>query len=143
MQFPITIGLHRSFLLRSGIVLVALAAVAVVCRSSWPMVAKALTLCALALGGCLAWHRSNPSVTALRLSGEGGIECRLAGEGDFHKACLQGSTVVHPWLTVIRLSTGRRHEVVVCPDAIDADDFRRLRVWLRWKAKFSASPDDA
>lgn len=143
MQFPITIGLHRSLFLRYGIALVALAAVAEVILSPWPMVAKASSLCALVVGGGLAWRTSNPSVKALRLTGDGGIECRLAGEGNFQKARLQGAAVVHPWLTVFRLNTGRCYRVVLCPDAIDADDFRRLRVWLRWKAKFNASPGDA
>jgi toxin CptA len=47
-----------------------------------------------------------------------------------------GCTYVTTYLTIINLrqSGGRmaRH-VTLLPDSLNADDFRKLRVWLRWK----------
>ena len=45
-------------------------------------------------------------------------------------------TVVYPWLVVLRLGLddGRWVTVVVWPDSTTAENFRRLCVWLRWKA---------
>lgn len=44
-------------------------------------------------------------------------------------------TVVTPWLTVLQLRaepTGARYRLVILPDSMDTEDFRRLRVWLKW-----------
>jgi hypothetical protein len=41
------------------------------------------------------------------------------------------------FLTVLNLARGddrRRISVLILPDGIDTDEFRRLRVWLRWRA---------
>jgi toxin CptA len=52
------------------------------------------------------------------------------------------STFVSALMTVVNLRAdperGLLHAVIF-PDCVNADDFRRLRVWLRWKA-LSASP---
>jgi toxin CptA len=48
-----------------------------------------------------------------------------------------GSSFVSPVLTVLNLrsETGRaRHHVLVAADSVDANGFRRLRVWLRWRS---------
>ena len=51
------------------------------------------------------------------------------------------STFVMPWLTILNL---RRHgdsavkRVALLADSLDADDFRKLRVWLRWKENVAA-----
>jgi toxin CptA len=40
-----------------------------------------------------------------------------------------------PWLTVLNLKLpGKRlvRHVILLPDALDENEFRRLRVWLRW-----------
>lgn len=49
-------------------------------------------------------------------------------------------SVVTPYLTIIRYEPKDAHwmqrlfssYVIVFPDAVDAENFRRLRVWLRW-----------
>jgi toxin CptA len=47
-----------------------------------------------------------------------------------------GTTYVTPYLTVLNLrghgERGARH-VTLLPDSLHAEDFRKLRVWLRWK----------
>lgn len=45
------------------------------------------------------------------------------------------SSFVTPWLTVLHLKPAQRWlpvHVVLLPDMLDADEFRRLRVWLKW-----------
>jgi toxin CptA len=45
-------------------------------------------------------------------------------------------TYVKPYLTVLDLQSadGRAiRRIVLVPDSLHAEDFRRLRVWLRWK----------
>ena len=52
------------------------------------------------------------------------------------------STYVASFLTVINLrekSAGKRRHVVLCPDGVDPEDFRKLRVWLRWHRDAPAS----
>ncbi len=47
---------------------------------------------------------------------------------------LPGSLVT-PWLTVLNLlPEGARYacSVIILPDSLDAESFRRLRVWLKW-----------
>jgi len=71
-----------------------------------------------------------------------GIEIDAAGQwratlrnGKIVPLTLLGSSTVTPWLTVLNLRKAgrwRARHVVILPDAIDATDFRRLRVCLRW-----------
>jgi toxin CptA len=52
------------------------------------------------------------------------------------EARLAESSVVLPGCTVMRLgfeSRRRQHSLVVLPDSLPAEDYRRLRVWLRWR----------
>jgi toxin CptA len=49
---------------------------------------------------------------------------------------IAGSSFVSPLLTVLNLRTGIGHgarTVLIASDSLDADSFRRLRVWLRWR----------
>ena len=49
---------------------------------------------------------------------------------------IEPRTTVMPWLTVLllRSSDGRRLSLTLLSDALAEDDFRRLRLWLRWIA---------
>ncbi len=47
-----------------------------------------------------------------------------------------GSTYVISFLAILNLKrtdSGRITRAVILPDSLDAEDFRKLRVWLRWK----------
>ncbi len=75
------------------------------------------------------------SLIGLRLD----ADCRCEFQtrtGAWHEAALLGSSFVAPHLTVLNLKPagGRlaRH-LVIFPDAVNAEDFRRLRVWLKWR----------
>ena len=46
-----------------------------------------------------------------------------------------GSTYVTSFLTILNLKvidSGRNTRAVILPDSLNAEDFRKLRVWLRW-----------
>jgi len=49
-------------------------------------------------------------------------------------AVIDSSSYFHPWLVILRasLSSGRIYSLVIFPDAMDADQFRQLRVRLRY-----------
>lgn len=80
--------------------------------------------------------RAADSIIALQVEEGGRLWVRTAGEG-WCAATLHDSTFVHPWLTVLSVQTHARYfprHAVIVADGVDAEDFRRLRVWLRWRA---------
>lgn len=99
---------------------------------------------ALALLGSLAWYlvrhawgRRSTAVEELELATDGSFSVRLRG-GAFVPAVVRDHSVVLPWLATLQLGLdGRRHDLalVLLPDMLPADDFRRLRSWLRWGRK--------
>jgi toxin CptA len=55
--------------------------------------------------------------------------------GEWHECSLSGDSYVSAWLTIVLLKIDKKRFprcAVITPDNVDADDFRRLRVWLRW-----------
>lgn len=55
--------------------------------------------------------------------------------GVWNRVDILASTFVSPWLVVLHLrQEGRRRPmyVMLLPDMLSSDEFRRLRVWLRW-----------
>jgi len=146
VQFPVTIGLHRSFLLDRVVLLVALAAslfIGFYPGSPWLLLGL-LVLVWLLAG--FAWWRLALPFASLRLASDGGIEGRLQGCSEFSPLlCLPGATV-HPWLTVLYLKPENGGMTRVLPVTIDStgpDEFRSLRIFLRWQTRFSVSDDAA
>lgn len=75
------------------------------------------------------------AIIAFRL----GADCKCAFQirrGDWVEASLLGTSFVSPYLTVLNLKPeyGRfaRH-IVLLPDSLEKEEFRQLRVLLRWK----------
>jgi len=55
-------------------------------------------------------------------------------DGAVNKAKLHHSIFVHPWLSIISLTFGKRREYFIfTPETLNADQFRRLRVRLRFQ----------
>ena len=101
----------------------------------------AVLLTAVLLGS--AWHTLRRhgfrtllhSLIALRLDADCRCEFQTRA-GAWHEAALLGSSFVAPYLTVLNLkpAEGRlMKHLVIFPDAVNAEDFRRLRVWLKWR----------
>ena len=141
MQFPIIVGLHRSpFLERLLLASAGLASLLVI---AWP---RSTLIQASILAGAwgvaaIAWWRLRQNPCRLRLERDGSLALASAGEGcDFGAVRLLPGATVHPWLTVfqVELADGRRRAVLATVDNLPAVDFRRLRVFLRWRAGFSA-----
>lgn len=113
--------------------LLALAAVALFIADlamGWRMVG----LAALALGTFVSLR---PRTAArLRCHEDGRLE--LWDRGAWRETAPQAGMVVLPGLTVLRLrpeGLGRSLSVVALPDSLPAEELRRLRVWLRWRAR--------
>ena len=77
------------------------------------------------------------AIVALTLTDE--MSCTLTTNSGQSIACsLSDSTFAAPYLTVINLQPVDRffmRSVVILPDSMDVEEFRRLRIWLRWKWK--------
>ena len=59
-----------------------------------------------------------------------------ARHGAWSDYAVLGNTYVAPYLTVMNLRQTDSHalkRIVILPDSLDAEEFRKLRVWLRWK----------
>ena len=56
--------------------------------------------------------------------------------GTWTEYAVLGNSYVAPNLTVINLQHTRsdaKKRITILPDSMNADDFRKLRVWLKWK----------
>lgn len=78
---------------------------------------------------------ANNALVALELSDE--MQCTfITYSGESIACAILGSTFVAPYLVVLNLKLAENFfmcSVVILPDSIDAEEFRQLRVWLRWK----------
>jgi len=123
----------------------ALAAAAV----ALPAAAAAIVAAGLALSAFeharRSLHRSPLAIAGLELDADGRVA--VAGPaGLWEDARVLDAAVPAPWLAllVVRDASGRRRTALVLPDAVAADAFRRLRVWLRWRVPAGAqSPPGA
>jgi hypothetical protein len=139
------IDLHPSRALACALALAhaAAAAAAMAALAQWygcVLVAVALLANACWTLRCHALLRAPRAVVALDFRGE--CECSITRRAGSRLACrVQGSSYVSTRLVVLHLEeSGRRrpYYVVLAPDSIAPDCFRRLRVRLRW-----ANPYDA
>jgi toxin CptA len=85
----------------------------------------------------LAWIAAS-AVSALRRL-RPGLRLALDARGDIQVGAVAGAIApgcfVAPWLTIVRWRpAGARldHTLVLTPDRMPAEDFRRIRVMLRW-----------
>lgn len=80
-----------------------------------------------------ALRRGARAVTALEFTDRERVRVRL-GDGSWLDGRLLGSSTLGTVLTVLNVRTdhGGTVHVAITGDGIDHDDFRRLRVWLRW-----------
>jgi len=74
------------------------------------------------------------AIVGLRFDQEYKCSYQLRG-GEWFEAKLLGSSLVTPWLSVLncRPDPGRSiRSIVLFPDSIDVEDYRKLRVLLHW-----------
>ena len=139
------IGLHRSRIL-AGLVAIS-AMVAATGLSLLPRSTQNLPLFWLLwLFACLlAIHGLRPVRYAIRLERSGSVSLQNGPDTVWEEAKFGATLFVHPWLTVFRLQTtaGAASTIVITVDSLPAEDFRRLRVFLRWRLSVSAQDDGA
>lgn len=106
----------------------------------WPLAAGATAVVAASLVMALRRH-------ALRLSEDALIDLELREDGSA-AACsragrwaeyrIDGSSLVSSALTIVNLRAeggGRLRSILLTNDSVDAEAFRRLRVWLGWRRR--------
>lgn len=145
MQFPITIGLRRSRLIDAGVMLVALLASSTTLVFPQSTAIQLLMLSAIWVAAGGAWWRLSPKLSAIRLERSGQVSIAHHGDNEFSAAELLPDATVHPWLTLVRFKTdeGDFRTLIATVDTQNRQDFRRLRVFLRWQADFNGPADDA
>lgn len=78
---------------------------------------------------------ANNAVVAFALSDE--MQCIVTTKSGKSMACsVMSNTFVAPYLIVLNLKLTETFfacSVVILPDSIDVEEFRQLRVWLRWR----------
>jgi len=138
--------IHRkpSYRLAAILSLAHLAAAGLLCPLELPLGIKATA--AVALVFSLIYYlrqdallTANDAVVFFELSSE--MQCTLTTRSGESMGCnILGDTFVAPYLTVLNLKPSGKiltRSVVILPDGIDVEEFRQLRVWLRWKWKNS------
>jgi len=86
------------------------------------------------VGASLARQRRPMPVAGLVLRGEGRIDT-VAADGATAEAAIHPHTLVLAGLVVLLYRQGGRlRALTLLSDSLDAEEFRQLRVWLRWRA---------
>ena len=139
MQFPIEIRLRRSFSLRCFLTGIhALGAVGICAlptnESTWIL----FVLLGLSLWGALRPQK----IIGLHISSHG-LACALSTGQHIPAEVLSDSSVYSRWI-VLRLifpESARKSTLTLFPDQMSPEDFRRLKVWLRWTGLFKGKSD--
>lgn len=135
------IQVSPSVLIAIAVSLVHLAATGVLWLVPIPVLGKAVLTFAIAISLVFfmardaALHAAH-SIVALELGEKGEIACQTR-RGEWLDCELLGSSYVSPQMTVVNLRPRgwwRARKVILVPDNVDPRDFRRLRMWLRWKS---------
>jgi toxin CptA len=126
---PIEINLKPSRALIAALSAMHLLAIAAVWVLSWPIATSFTVLVLVSFTWC--WRRKWAVTLKINVKGE----LLLQQDGDWLEVKVLASSLVLPYLTVLNLKLpGRRWplNIVLLPDSLDAQDYRKLRVWLRW-----------
>ena len=136
---PVHVDLAPSRMALFGIGVAAAATCGVVLTLPWPLAVTAATVVAI-----LAWAADRAHVVALRRGPRAvrdveiadGLHVRVGyGDGTVRTGRVDRSTCVTSWITTLvwRPDGGRfTRAVLILPDMLPSEDFRRLRVTLRY-----------
>jgi len=136
MQLPLTLPLRRSRRLTIMLAVAHALAAATALSLSLPWGLKIVLLTAIIASAWLSLVRlTGPNrICRLTLRDDGRLEFARV-DGSCGEARLHPQTTVTAFLCVLLLRAQARVEaLVLLPDALAAEDFRLLRLWLRWRA---------
>ena len=140
MQLPVLLTLRPSRRLDILLLAAHLGALAALSAISIPDWIKMTLLLLICCSAGIAWQRARgrSRIVSLTLRADGKLEyARLNGESG--EAQPHPHTTVTPQLTLLLLRFGKRLEaLVLMPDSLPAEEFRQLRLWLRWRVEASA-----
>jgi hypothetical protein len=132
VRFPVFIGLRRSLFLVCSLCVMHCAAAGAFLVMPWPRPLRIGLLIALAVSLRQAFRP--PRVASLRLYRDGALECVLPNGTSLLANPLPDTTVFF-WLVVLRLQAeGEKGTISLAlfPDHMTREEFRLLRLWLRW-----------
>ena len=125
---------------------IACFALAVLSIALWiKLAAMTVAVLATAYHVLHALQRTPRSCIALVLDSKGEWQL-MTRDGGRYATTILPSSFVTPCLTILNCSLTDRllqYHIVILPDALDAESFRRLRVWLRWGYQGSSVAADA
>ena len=91
-------------------------------------------VCLLLVGASLARVRRPLQVSSLVLGGDGAIEI-VGADGTTSEAVVHPHTLVLAFLVVLLYrQQGRLRSMALLGDSLPEEDFRQLRLWLRWRS---------
>jgi len=131
---PLVVVIGSSWQLRVYLALAHVAGVGAVFLAALPPLAKWSGLILTTIS--LLFHLRPRPRLRLRGNEEGAMEVWL--EEKWQTANISSNSVVWPIGIVLRVAIAnqrRYRNLLVLPDSMPASDFRRLRVWLRWRGK--------
>ena len=120
---------RRLLVIQSAVHVLAIASVLASTLPSW---LGAVLL--LSIAASLARLRRRLPVENLVLHGDGRLET-VGTDGTVSEALLHPHTLVLSFLVVLRYrQQGRPNSVTLLGDSLAPEDFRQLRLWLRWRS---------
>lgn len=141
---PLQLEFKPSVTLCVLLVLMSVGTCCIVVLQSWQWQIK-LALIALILPAATyalllhGWLCLTRSVVAININSIQQLQLEYR-DGTRRDVVVQGNSVVLPYLTIINTQPAAairrqwlaKSSVIIFPDAVEANAFRRLRVWLRW-----------
>lgn len=128
-----SVSVRPSHFLKCLVRLVYIVSACIVFSTTMPGLAQGALL--LLIG--VSWLKQNGAIspTGLILYGDGRIEKVGAGDAP-NDMVLHPHTTVLPFLVVLLYrQKNRLQSLVLLKDSLEAEDFRQLRLWLRWHTK--------
>ena len=120
---------RRLLFIQSAAHVVAAGAVLSAAISSW-----LATTCLILIGASLAHQRRRPVAVGLVLGGDGRIQI-VGADGTATEVVVHSHTLVLSFLVVLLYRReGHLRSLTLLTDSLEHEDFRQLRLWLRWRA---------
>ncbi len=146
MNDPVAISLRPS---RNMVVFLILGHVLTIVTAFIGLPPAAATIVSAALALSLvaqlrtALLKQPDAVIALEIIADGSLRYR-SRDGAWHPATLNRPAYARPWLIIVRIATLPRgaRRVVLLADSAEAEQLRRLRVWLLWGRTAPVHADD-